>query len=470
MAGISINFLADVKNFLRGTKNVEDELDDVADSLDDLARDGEKAAEKIEKSFRELARETKQSGDTMSTGMKGGFDKTRKHGEDAATEIKDEFKSNLSEVTSSFDGSVESMGDLVQGTLGGLVGSLGPLGVAAGAAGAAGVGLLIAEITKAAEEAEKSKERIRELGLSLIEEGQLGGLQMINEQLKLIVTNSEDAPKKLEEIQDFLEEFPDLAIGVGDLAEAFAGNQTYIEASLSELEKLIEAEEENISTIEKSFSQIADTRRYAGTSSAKVAALEAERDALLRVKEETEAASRIEADWADNDMAWAGIKADYISQIDAAYDEAVNSVDQFINKETGILDITAYAASIEQRKTMLQDYQNALAVSGLSGEAISQLNEMGVEQASAILAGLQDPNVSQETKDTIISGLEEASREGSGQARDTITKEFEVPFKTDVQVTAKTAKANEAINDWINKPRYVDVIARIRDEDGVYYP
>lgn len=459
MAGISINFLADVKNFLRGTKNVEDELENVADSLDDMAKDGDKAAEKIEKSFRELARETKQTGDTMSTGMKGGFDKTRKHGEDAATEIKDEFKSNLSEVTSSFDGSVESMGDLVQGTLGGLVGSLGPLGVAAGAAGAAGVGLLIAEITKAAEEAEKSKERIRELGLALIEEGEVGGLEYVNEQLRLIVTNSDDAPIKLEEIRRILKDFPELSVGVGDLAEAFSGNRVAIEASLSELERLLEAEEE----------QLYMYSRSADSSIAKRANLEAEIEVLRKVKEETEAASRIEADWADNDMAWAGIKAEHISQIDAAYDDAVNSVDNFINKETGILDITAYAESIEQRKTMLLDYQNALAVSGLSGEAIAQLNQMGVEQASQILAGLQDPNIAQETKDTVINGLEEASREGSGQARDTISKEFEVPFKTDVQVTAQTAKATEAINDWINKPRYVDVIARIRDEDGRSY-
>jgi hypothetical protein len=451
--GISINFLADVRDFLRGTKNVEEELDDVADSLDDVARDGDKATEKLEGSFKDLARQAKASGDDIEKGLGGGFDNTSRLGGEAATEIKDEFKSNLSEVTSSFDGSVESMGDLVQGTLGGLVSSLGPLGMAVGAAGALGVGVLIAEITKAAEEAEASKARIREMGLAIIESGaDVAGLENFNEQLKLIITNADEAPKKLEDIKNLAKDFPSLADDVGLMATAFAGNADAIEGSLDVLNELIKAEEARTG------------QGYEGAVAVNEALYD-NKEALLQIQAETEAAAQIEADWLASGGAESLAKADAISQINAAYDEAVYAVDNFKNAETGIYDLEAYAASIEERERLLMEYQTSLAESGLTTEQKAALNEMGVEQANAILNGLKDPNVSENTKKTIKDGLKTASKEGSGVAEEEIKKAFQKPIDAKVDVKADTATAQRDLDNLI-KARTAIIKVDFQDRYG----
>lgn len=460
MAGISINFLADVKNFLRGTKNVEDELENVADSLDDMAKDGDKAAEKIEKSFRDLARETKQTGDTMSTGMKGGFDKTRKHGEDAATEIKDEFKSNLSEVTSSFDGSVESMGDLVQGTLGGLVGSLGPLGVAAGAAGALGVGVIIAEITKAAEEAEAAKQRISELGAAMIDAASNGEvpLELVIDNLKSIVTNSEDAAKKFTDIQ---KEAEDLGLSAEALASAYAGGDKALKDQLDALDTLIEQEEERYQQ------ELNNHDTFMSDAQQKIAEYELQRRELSKVAEETAKAAEAERDWLASGGAEMLGKQQAIETINAAYDQAAGSILDFKNEETGVLDIEAFINSIEERKNSLQTYQTDLATMGLTTEQKSALDSVGLEAAMAYLDGIK--NGTPEQAEYLKNSLTETASDASGLAVEEIETAFKTPIEAKVDVTANTKKATESIDAWINRTRYVDVIARIRDEDGRVY-
>ena len=80
-------------------------------------------------------------------------------------------------------------------------------------------------------------------------------------------------------------------------------------------------------------------------------------------------------------------KAGLISQIDSAYDEAAGSVSDFVDKESGVFDVTAYIASMQAREQALKDYQSTLAGSGLSSEARTFLNSQGEEAAAQLLAG-----------------------------------------------------------------------------------
>lgn len=175
--GFSIPFLADVGKFIKGTDSMADALDEVADSVKDLAKsserdasragdklgdgfkDGSKVAvksldtvdsglkdtataaavldDKAAAAFRNIAADAKKAGDKVGKESKDGF----KQGSEATETFKDEAKSNLSEVASSFSGDMDSAVDLVQGTLGGLVADLGPAGLIGGAVAALAIGL-----------------------------------------------------------------------------------------------------------------------------------------------------------------------------------------------------------------------------------------------------------------------------------------------------------------------------------------
>lgn len=156
---IKIDFVSNVRDLLRGTKSVEDSFDDVADSLDDVARDGDQSLGRLERSFRDVVRDAEKTDKAIEKiGDSGGkgFGKAKA----AAGEFKQEAIANVSEVTSSFSGSMSSIGDLAQGTLGGLATSGIPAVGAAAAVAAVGVGLITAEINKQAEDAKKLRDRL----------------------------------------------------------------------------------------------------------------------------------------------------------------------------------------------------------------------------------------------------------------------------------------------------------------------
>jgi hypothetical protein len=440
--GISINFLADVRDFLRGTKNVEEELDDVADSLDDVAKDGVKATEKLEDGFNDLRKKAKQAGDDIEKGIGEGTKKGAKQGEQATDVYKKEAIANVSEVTSSFTGSWESAADAVQGTLGGVVADLGPAGAAIGAAGAIGIGLLTQAIIQAEEAAKETTARIGELGLEMIEAGSAGEvpLETVIENLKQIITNSEEATKKF---QDIARASKFVGTQVEQLALAYAGNEEALEGQLEVIEELIEAGQKEVDSASENAS------RFAVVSQAKVQTLEAQQKELQKIQEETERAAEIEQAWLNSGGAEFLAKQEAINQIDQAYDAAVFGIDNFLNAETGIYDLDAFAQSIRDREKLLLDYQNALAESDLTTDQKAALNSYGVEQAAAILQGLKDPNVSKQTKDTIKKGLKEASKEGSGVAQEEIKKAFQEPIDAKVAVQADTAAAERAIEKVI---------------------
>jgi hypothetical protein len=452
--GISINFLADVRDFLKGTKNVEDELDDVADALDDVARDGEQATEKLEDGFKELAKASKKAGDDIGDNFKKGT----KDAEEGLDTLNENAKSNAKEVTASFDGSVESIVDGFQGLAAEAFEGFGPAGLIAGAALAAGIGLATAEFQRTEEEAQKARERIADLGLAMIEAGASGErpLESVIESLQGIVTNSDDAVKKFDDIRR-ASKF--VGTSAEDLAIAYAGQADALEGQLDVLDDLIAKEQEVVDAQAESGS------RFGVVGQAKLDTLQKQQEELQKVQEETERAAAIEQAWLAAGGAESLAKADAIAQIDAAYDEAVFSVDNFLNAETGIYDLEAYAASIEERGRLLQEYQTSLAESGLTTEQKAALNEMGVEQASAILKGLQDPNTSQKTKDTIKRGLGEASKEGSGVAEAEIKKAFEKPINAKVDVKADTAVAQRDLDNLI-KARTAIIKVDFQDRYG----
>lgn len=222
--GFSIGVAADTKAFEAAVKSgIIDPLDDAQDALQDLGKSGEKAGDGLsdatkdaQRDLTKLGREAKDAGNDVERGMKDAeraTDKVGKAGKEAGDDIergmkdaqsatarqteelkqmtakmqaetaklkaegkdtfspaaessrafKEEATSNLSEVVSSFDGSAQSITDLFQGTLGGIITELGPLGLAAGAAGAVAVGILGQSFVQAGEDADAFKERVKSM-------------------------------------------------------------------------------------------------------------------------------------------------------------------------------------------------------------------------------------------------------------------------------------------------------------------
>lgn len=167
-----ISLLSDVAGFLKGTKSVEDALDDVADSLDDVARetaaDAEKAAETLEREFKDafdaVKTEAKQAGRKVGDEVRDG---TRKAG-DGFDDMKGEAQQTTREVAASF-GSVEDALDGIQELAANALSGFGAAGAAAGAAVAIGLGLAKTALEGVAEDAEESKDRVIELSDALAE-------------------------------------------------------------------------------------------------------------------------------------------------------------------------------------------------------------------------------------------------------------------------------------------------------------
>lgn len=448
--GISINFLADVRDFLKGTKNVEDELDDVADSLDDVAKEGDQATEKLEDSFRDLAKATKKAGDDVGDNMKRGFKKA----EDGAQEFRDEANSTAKEAAASFDGSAESIVDAFQEIAANAFAGFGAAGALAGLAAAAGIGVASAAILDAEENAKEAQARVAELGKAFIESGaDVAQVEAFQESLQAIITNADDATVKVDDLRKITKKYGDAVPSVAEFATAYAGNADAIELVTEKLEAAIEAEKE------KEFR----TREGANASAKKQDAYQGEIDKLEKIQEEAELAAQIEADWLAAGGAEAQAKADAIGQINDAYDEVVGSVTDFINAESGVLDVDAYLAAIDAREKALDEYQTKLAESGLSTEQKEALNAMGVDAASAWLKGYESATPEQQRK--LKKSLTEASKENSGVARTEIEKAFEKPVNAKVKVDADTSMAQKDLDNLI-KARTAVIKVDFQDRYG----
>lgn len=207
MPGVSIDIGANSRDFVRAVgKDMPDALEDVVDGLEDVTKAGDKAGDKIEAGMRDAQRATSKQEDALRDLVKqtkkadDANDDYRKSSKrtfeesgSAVAEFKDEARQNFSEVVSSFDGSMDSVADLAQGTLGGLAGSIaGPVGLAAGAGAAVLGGMFTSMTTAATEASEESAERVDNMVDDMLESGQrFASESLIREAMKDIVKDAD---------------------------------------------------------------------------------------------------------------------------------------------------------------------------------------------------------------------------------------------------------------------------------------
>ena len=468
--GIEINIASNTRDFVRGTTDAAQALDSVSDSLDDLARDadrsgdrlgdslqdgardGGRSVERLERNFRDLSdtarRETRQAGDAMARETRDGAER----GGRAVRELGDEAKQNASETFSSFDGSIDGLLDGIQGTFGGVMSNLGPLGMAAGAAAAIGIGLISNAVQAGADYTEAMKERVSELTQEFIDTGVEAGpsLDYVIDRLQSLATETEDASTSLKDIRDAADRS---GSSFKDLAQAYSGNA-------DDLDKLVESNKEHLQALQDEADAVDTTtskgsKRYSQLMD-QIAGQEQYNGYLAESKKVADEAAEAEANYAAAGGPEMEAKKARIEALNEAYDDIVGSVDEFINKETGVFDVGAYIAAMQARTDALANYQSSLATSGLTDEAKAFLDSQGQEAAATLLAGYTAGTADQKA---VLNDLwSEAGSESSGSFNSTFTESMpdEVDGPT-VKVDADTTEAESKTGETEKKPREATV-------------
>lgn len=240
---IKIPFIADVDGFLRGTRDLEESLDDVADALDDIstagsdvdakvggdlkdaAKTADASAEKISKSFKTAFREVEAAGRTSSRKVRAEVDDVGDKGSATLREFSSEAKQNVGETLASFDGSVSSGVDAVQGTVGGLVTALGPAGMIGAAVIGVGIGLARNMFSKSQEAAEAFRERVLSIFEELRESGGTISPEFKMDTLAGIISDAEQLKEAfdVDNVEDFQQMLDQTGLTVGQLQTYFAG-------------------------------------------------------------------------------------------------------------------------------------------------------------------------------------------------------------------------------------------------------
>lgn len=458
MAGINLDAGINAKPFVRGVEDIIGTLEDLEDEVKQVQKDGDKSLEKLENSFAEIAKASQEAGNDIKKGLGKGTKDAVNEADEGLKDFKQEANSTAKESAASFDGSAESIVDSFQEIAANAFEGFGPAGAVAGLAVAAGIGIATAEFQKTQEEAQKSKERISELGLAIIESGaDVAGMEAVNEQLRLIVTNADDAPKKLEDIEKFVKKYPALAGDVGTLAAAYAGNSDAIDDMVKKLEA------------EKKATEGTTSKTAAGTNALrdKANAYGEEINALKSVQEETARAQEIEAAYLASGGAETIAKAAAIETINAAYDDVVNSVTDYVNAESGVLDVEAYLAAIDARTAKLAEYQASIAASNLTTEQKSALDAMGIDAAAAWMKGYE--TASPENKKRMEASLTEAAKESSGAANKELDKAFATPTEAKVQAKLDEESKQEVERSLNKIAAQATLTVKVVDRNGKEY-
>lgn len=533
MAGITISLLSNVRDVVRGAKETEGALDDVADALDDLAREGKRTGQELgdgitdgmDGTAREAKRQGDKIGDAVADGVESGtkeaakdvdqlerkfrdlaeatkrtdldpgtsIAKTTKKGMAEAGEsvqtFSDEAKSNLSEVASSFTGDAQSITDLLQGTLGGVIADLGPLGLAAGTAGAAAIGLIGQAFVQAGEDQEAFKERVKTMTQEIVDEFADTGdaVSAIDEKLRQWASDNERYGVSL---ADLRKDAKLVDVGFDELAKTIAGGTT------KELRRMQESVEDSEEALRHQAAAI-DTTAGADRSAARAAQEKGERlrkDVLPAIKQQIEAnenaAAAEEALAAANDMTVDQYKA-YVAAAneskeatEAFADSMSSTLAEAAESSSEALDNTAinatnYIAGLQKRTEAAQQYRDNVRAIGeqLPADLFNFVREQGPgfsqeiatylsaspAQQEAIRAGWSiDAEVSADTSDldatTDAKGRETKKGPTSKVRGDTSDLDKKVERKGKEKTPGPTAKLRADTSD------VDDVVKKLRGQ------
>lgn len=388
--GINLEFVADVARFIRGTKDAEDALDKVGDSLDDLQDESSDATKALDDDLDKIARNADDTADKAKKSFSDAFDRIRRDSDkagddvrndfdraaDGADEFKDEAASSGREAAASFSGEFDDVTDLIQETAANAFAGFGPLGAAAGIAAAVGIGAITAEFEKSQERAEELKELARELGEQLRETGNVD----LSGQLEDWIY---DNAQQLDDLKNAAEE---AGISMDDLWAAYLGDPAALDrvnGSLAEYGEMIRETESNGprgTAVLQDF-----TEAMQNNATAADMARDAE-GAYADALGDTAAAVEYAQEATEN---YNGSVQDALSDAGDAWQEYTDN---------GKVNLADYAQAMEDQIAAVEDYQANMVTASqtLSSEALSYLQNMGIEAAPLLEAFVNAPKAEQD--------------------------------------------------------------------------
>lgn len=425
---ISINFISDTKPLVRDVNAMTDALEDGADELVKFGKAGEKAGDKagdglkdgikdgtrsaerdlqdMEDALRQVAQESKKTGTATGNNLKQGSAVAK----ESMAEVKNEALQNASETFSSFDGSASSFVDGVQGTFGGLVASLGaisPALIPIGIAGAAAVGLISAAVQNGEQDTEEFKQKVSELATQLIDSGVVGerSFDDMVDSVKDLATETDDSKVSLKKLEDIAKT---LNVPFEDVVRAYEAGGQPLQDLIDKTNELDKANEGLGAT--PIFGQVRDgALEYEEKLNDITGKLTDQQKAITK-------ATELQALYFDSGVSEMEVKAGLINQVNDAYDDSASSVEDYLNKETGLFDVSKYITAMTERSKALAEYQDNLAKSGLSAEAKKFLEDQGAESASLMLQGYKNASPAQQAELSRI--WSEAGKSNSGTYAD----------------------------------------------------
>jgi len=448
MAGINIDADIQARGFIKGVDDMADALGELQDSVEEVQKDGDKSLEKLEKSFAEVAKASRDAGDDVKKGFGGSTKEGLRDAEGGLKDFKEESVSTAKESAASFDGSAESIVDSFQEIAANAFVGFGAAGAIAGLAAAAGIGVASAAIVQAEEDSKEATARVQDFGNAIIDTGfSTASLEKINENLRLILGNADDAPKKFKDIEEAAKK---TGLKASTLALAYAGNEDAIDS-------MVDAATAAYKPIAEGAAALGVAVGEQGEAYADVVT------ELKKVQEETQLAQKIEQEYLASGGAEFEAKKAAIDTINTAYDDVVGSVSDFIDKETGVLDVQAYIDSMQERADALDRYQTRLANSGFTTEQKNALNDMGAEAADAWMHGYE--SATPEQKKQMEKFLTESAKDTSGLAKGEIDKAFKKPIEAKLEVKADTSMAQTDLDNLI-KDRTAIIRVDFQDRYG----
>lgn len=454
-------------------------VDEAADALDDLekaARDAgtvleremtaaQRDTEQLKGDHRELSKVIKTEAYEQARARRQAAQDTARHSSETMQEIKAEAVQNLAETLSSTDGSLSSFSDGVQGTFGALVGSLSlvnPALAGIGAAGALAIGLIANELTQGEEDTEAFRAKVAELTAEFIESGTIGQRSYAGmlDELQDLVAQTDDAATSTEDLKKIVD---DTGLSYRQVTDAYLRGGAALDELIDKQREAIDAEKERIEGSVGGASVAAQSvREELREREDLLTALESQKSAI-------EAAQQAQEDYLNAGATEFEAKIAQIEAVNDAYDDAAAAADDFTDAETGLFDTDAYIKSMQAREKALRDYQDTLATSGLSSDALSFLNEQGVEAAAAMLSGYQSASPTQKRELERIWST--AAKDNSGTYKRDLTTGLASGTVKGPKIEPTTPSAASIRNELqrdLNRAGSVSITVRAKDRNGRY--
>jgi len=496
MAGIKIQFLADVRDFLRGTSDAEDALEDVADALDDVATDALKAGkdagdnlaegieagvvevdgsmEKLERSFKDalddVGTKSKKAGDDLSHNLKTSTLDVA----DSAKEMGDEIKSEAIEGAASFDGSMQSVQDSAQSLAANILQAFGPLGVGIGVAAAAGLGYFRAQ-------AEKMKTAVSELATALVQDqGKLSRDSILSKVQEFVQDGS---------ITKLAAQANAAKIPVGDFILAMAGDPDALDRSSTAIKDYQEALAASVQGQDVGdFTQ--DSVDMANALAEASGKLDTQREALGAASEAYNVYADATREGADGSATFAEGMADAEASIAnnaASIDEAVASYEDLAAALDASVDpLAVYNEALGTGKekakvtidTMIKDLDKkissnksfeknlkTLATKGMDEGLINELRSKGPDAAGAVTSVLAKGTDEKVKEYSRKHGVAVGGAVGSGITKGIADTDLSVGVNSSINAAEETMRRKGAS---LNVPTKTDPAAFMRDlQNGV---